>query len=98
MAKWQQKYRVDWDATVTAEMEEPSKQCGKFWMDMERFKYQVAVKSSGSSRHRPLERVEVFRAWCCGLGRRISASQGRYYECVSGYTSSTRGECSLKDV
>ena len=29
VAKWQQKYRVDWDALWMAEMEEPSKKCGK---------------------------------------------------------------------
>ena len=34
---------------------------------------------------------------CSGLGQRTSASQGRSCECCVG-TSSTRGECSTKDV
>ena len=37
MAKWQQKYRADWDRYRKAGMEELSEQCENFLMEMERF-------------------------------------------------------------
>ena len=77
-----------------AEMEELSRQSGKFVGDGE-----VQIPS----REGELGAVALQRhlsgsvSHWCGPGRHTSVSQGRYCGCCAG-TSSTRGECSSKDV
>ena len=82
-----------------AEMEELSKQCGRFcwrWKDSN-----TKQRKKMSERWRwpwtwPRRSSESVSPWC-GLGQRTSASQGKSYECFVG-TSSSRGEFSSKDV
>ena len=99
VAKWQQKYRVDWDAT-DGRNGGAQRTVWEILIEMERFKYQAERKRLGSS-SRGLGSGKGLRAgqsslWF-GPGRRTSVSQGRSCECCAGVLG-IRGECSSKDV
>ena len=91
--KWQQKYRVDWDAT-DGRNGGAQRTLWEVLMEMERFKHRAGEEDQGA-----VALVLGFRAVCLwsGRGRRTSASRGRYCGCCVGI-SSTRGECSSQDV
>ena len=93
VAKWQHKYRVDWDAT-DGRNGGAQRTLWEVLMEMERFKHRAGEEDQGA-----VALVLGFRAVCLwsGRGRRTSASRGRSCGCCVGI-SSTRGECSSQDV
>ena len=97
VAKWQQKYRVDWGAT-DGRNGGAQQTVWEMLMEMERFKYRSGEEDLGAAAlvlvlAKAFERVSLPVA----CERRTSASRGRYCGCYVG-TSSTRGEFSLKVV
>ena len=84
VVKWQQTYRVEWDAT-------DDRNGGA--QRTEREKIKELWPWSWTCRRPSSEAASLWS----GFGRRTSASQGRYCGCFVGI-SSTRGECSSKIV
>ena len=97
--KWQQKYRVDWDATDGEKWRSSADSLGNVDGDAEiqisnRGRRTVSSSFQCWTWRRPSS--ESVFLWC-GPGRRISASRGTYCGCSVGFLS-TRGGCSLKDL
>ena len=98
VAKWQQRCRIEWDAT-DGRNGGAQRTIWEILVEMERFKYRAREEVLGAvalvlDLAKALERVSPL--WC-GPGRHTSASQGRSCGCFVGF-SSTRAECTSKDV
>ena len=89
MARLQQKYRVDWDAT-DGRNGGAQQTVWEFLMEMERFNGIAKEEDQGAV-------ALVLDLAKSGLGRRISVSQERSCECFA-VISSKRGGYSAKDV
>ena len=98
MAKWQQKCRVDWDAT-DGRNGGAQQTVWEFLMEMERFNGIAKEEDQGAVALvlDLAKAASVSASLWSGLGRRISVSQERSCECFA-VISSTRGEYSAKDV
>ena len=99
VAKWQQKYSVDWDAT-DGRNGGAQRTVWEVLMEMERPKWKGKSTRSRSCGlgPRPSEGIRASQPSSgLGLGRRISAFQGRCCGCCA-VTLSTRGVCHSKDV
>ena len=97
VAKWQMKYRVDWDAT-DGRNGGAQQTAWEIVMELEGFygkANQKRVKERWFSTWRKPSSVSA-SLWS-GLGRRTSVSQERSCECCA-FMSGTRGGYSLKDV
>ena len=98
VAKWQQKYRVDWDATDRRNGG-AQRIVWEVLMDMERLNEKAKAEDQGAvALVRDLAKAlsESAFLWS-GLGRRSSVSQVKYWE-YCAFTLSTRGVCNSKDV
>ena len=98
VAKWQQKYRVDWDAT-DGRNGGAQQTVWVILIEMERLNGKAKEEDQGAlalvlDLAKESERISFL--WS-GLGQRTSASQGRSCECCAG-TLSTSGVYSSKDV
>ena len=98
VATWQQKYRVEWDATE-GRNGGAQRTVWEVLMEMERFKYRAGEDDVGAvalvlDLAKAVERVSLPVVWAWATH---FASQGRFCECCAA-TLSTRGVCSSKDV
>ena len=92
VAKWQQKYRADWDAT------DGRQTVWEILMDIERFYGEAKEEDQGAGTLVLGKGLRECQPPCgVGLGRRTLASQGRHCGCCA-VTLSIRGVCNSKDV
>ena len=96
---WQQKYRVDWDAT-DGRNGGAQRTVWEVLMDMETYEKRAGKQDQGAvalildlAKAFPSEPASLW----CGRGQCTSASQVRFCVCCAD-TSSTRGDCNSKDV
>ena len=92
VAKWQHKCRIDWDAP-DGRNGGAQRTVWEILMEEQQQKNKELCPWSWTWQRHSSESASLWS----GLGRRTSASQERSCGCFVG-TSSTRGECSLKNV
>ena len=98
VAKWQQRYGIEWDA-ADGRNGRAQRTVWEILMEMESFKHRASEEVVGAvalvlDLAKAFEWVSLPEVWA---GRRTSASQGRSCGCCMGI-SSTTSECSSKDV